>query len=42
MNTRGDSRVLEIRGQRLVVCADLLDILRLSHKSLDSLVYSII
>ena len=40
MNTRGDTRVLDIRGQRFIVYVDLLDILRLSHQSLESVVFS--
>ena len=41
MNTRVDTPVLEIRYQKLIVCVVLLDILRLAHQSLESLVYSI-
>ena len=42
VNTRVDTRVLEIRDQRFMVCVGLLEILRLSHQSLESLVSSII
>ena len=42
MNTRVDTRVLEIRHQRFIVCVDLLDILPLSHQSLESFVCSIL
>ena len=37
-----NTRVSEIRDQRLIVCVDLLDILRLSHQVPESLAYSIL
>ena len=42
MNTRVDTRLLEIRDQISIVSVDLLDILRLSHESLECLVYPIL
>ena len=42
MNTHVDTRVLEILDQRKIVCVDLLDILRLSHQSLESLENSVL
>ena len=42
VNSRGDTRVLEIRDQRLIVCVVLLDILGLSDQFLESLANSII
>ena len=42
VNIRVNTRVLKIRDQRFIARADLLDILRLSHQSLESLAYSIL
>ena len=42
MNTRAGTHVLENRDQRFIVCVDLLDILRLSHQSTESLVHSVL
>ena len=40
--TRVDTRALEIRDRRFIVCVVLLDNLHISQQSLESLVYSIL